>query len=76
MVERVVDSGLIAYSDSNNLTPDFQSAYRRNHSTETALMGLYNDMIRVIDSGQVGALVLLDMSAAFDTVDHQIMFMF
>ena len=34
---------------------------------------LYNDMIQVIDSGQVGALVLLDMSAAFDTVDHQIM---
>ena len=74
MVERVVDSRLIAYSDSNNLTPVFQSAYRRNHSTETALVRLYNDMIRVIDSGQVGAVVLLDMSAAFDTVDHQIMF--
>ena len=50
MVERVVDSRLIAYSDSNNLTPDLQSAYRRNHSTETTLVRLYNDMIRVIDS--------------------------
>ena len=76
MVERVVDSRLIAYSDAINLTPDYQSAYRRNHSTETALVRLYNDMIRVIDNGQVGALVLLDMSAAFDTVDHQIMFDF
>ena len=66
MVERIVDSRLIAY-----LTPEYQSAYRRNHSTETALVRLYNDMIQVIDSGQVGALVLLDMSAAFDTVDHQ-----
>ena len=36
-------------------------------------MRLYNDMIQVIDSGQVGALLLLDMSAAFDTIDHQIM---
>ena len=36
-------------------------------------MRLYNDMVHVIDNSQVGALVLLDMSAAFDTVDHQIM---
>ena len=72
MVERIVDSRLIAYCDENNLIPRNQSAYRRNHSTETALVRLYNDMIHVIDNGQVGALVPLDM-AAFDTVDHQIM---
>ena len=73
MVERVVDSRLIAYCDNNDLIPGYQSAYRRHHSTETALVRLYNDMVHVIDNGQVGALVLLDMSAAFDTVDHQIM---
>ena len=55
------------------MTPEYQSAYRRNHSTETALVRLYSDMIQVIDSGQVGASVLLDMSAAFITVDRQIM---
>ena len=72
MVERVVDSRLIAYasSDSNNLTPDYHSTYRRNHFTETTLVWLYNDMTRVIDSGQVCALFLLDMSAAFDTLEH------
>ena len=55
------------------MIPGYQSAYRRHHLTETALVQLYNDMVHVIDNGQVGALVLLDMSAAFDTVDHQIM---
>src|SRR6218665_3320917 len=73
MVERMVDSRLIAYTDRYALTPIYQSAYRRNHSTETALVRLYNDMIHVVDRGEVGALVLLDISAAFDTVDHWIM---
>ena len=73
MVERMVDSRLIAYTDRYALAPIYQSAYRCNHSTETALVRLYNDMIHVFDRGEVGALVLLDISAAFDTVDHQIM---
>ena len=49
------------------------SAYRAQHSTETALVHLYNDMMTTVDRGEVGALVLLDMSAAFDTIDHRIM---
>src|SRR6218665_2125839 len=72
-IERMVDSKLIAYTDRYALIPIYQSAYRRNHSTETALVRLYNDMIQVVDRGEVGALVLLDISAAFDTVDHRIM---
>src|SRR6218665_3839342 len=71
MAERMVDSRLIAYTDRYALTPIYQSAYRRSHSTETALVSLYNDMIHVVDRGEVGALVLLDISAAFDTVDHR-----
>src|SRR6218665_1572371 len=67
-VERIFDSRLIAYTDRYALTP----IYRRNHSTETALVRPYNDMIHVVDRGEVGALVLLDISAAFDTVDHRI----
>ena len=53
--------------------PVYQSAYRAKHSTETALVHLYNDMILTIDRGEVGALVLLDMSDAFDNSDHSIM---
>jgi hypothetical protein len=41
-----------------------------NHSTETAIICVMNDMITVLVQGHVGALMLLDMSAAFNTVDH------
>ena len=51
----------------------FQSAYRPNHSTETALVRVCNDILRAIDQRKITILVLLDLSAAFDTVDHQIL---
>lgn len=72
-VERLVDAQFVAYADNNSLFPVHQSAYRTQHSTETALVHLYNDMVSTVDRGEVGALVLLDMSAAFDTIDHGIM---
>src|SRR2546425_6754020 len=50
-----------------------QSAYRKFHSTETALLRIYNDLLRASDRRQVTALVLLDLSSAFDTIDHQIL---
>ena len=42
-------------------------------STETAVAAVHNDMIGALDRGEIGALVLLDMSAAFDTVDHSVL---
>ena len=48
----------------------FQSAYRKFHSTETALLKLTNDIFENIDSGKITILTALDMSAAFDTLDH------
>ena len=48
----------------------FQSAYRAFHSTETALIKVQNDIMTEIDSKRVVLLTLLDLSAAFDTVDH------
>ena len=73
IVERVADTRFVEHVEKHSLFPIFQSAYRVNYSTETALVRLHNDMLRVIDSGEVGGLVLLDMSSAFDTVDHQVM---
>ena len=48
--------------------------YKAHHSTETALLKVYNDVIFNIDRGNCTLLVLLDLSAAFDTIDHQILF--
>ena len=60
---------------ANNLYPVLQSAYRQNHSTETALLKVKNDLLLNMDKGHVTLilLVMLDLSAAFDTVDHGIL---
>jgi len=50
-----------------------QSAYHRFHSTETAVTKVYNDLLLVADKGQMSALCLLDLTAAFDTVDHELL---
>jgi len=51
--------------------PHYQSAYRRNYSSETVLLKICNDALVAVDSGMVSLIVLLHMSAAFDTVSHQ-----
>ena len=73
VVERVVAKQLSTYLDKHQLYPTFQSAYRANHSVETALLRVHNDILRAIDSHQGVILVLLDLSAAFDTVAHNIL---
>jgi len=58
------------HAESSHLLPTRQSAYRRTYSAETAVTTVHNDIVRAVDQGHVAALVLLDLSAAFDTVDH------
>ena len=50
-----------------------QSAYRPNHSTETALLKVVNDLLLAVDSGDATVLARIDQSAAFDTIDHVIL---
>ena len=57
----------------NNLTETYQSAYKVSHSTETALLKVKNDMLNELDKGKAIMLVLLDLSSAFDTIDHDIL---
>ena len=53
--------------------PTMQSANRKHHFTETTLLHVTNDIIKTIDRRQDGILVLLDLSAALDTIDHMIL---
>ena len=69
LVERVVAKQLMEHIDGNNLDNPHQSAYKPGHSTETALLSIKND-VHLSSRGEPTALVLLDLSAAFDTIDH------
>ena len=74
LIERIVASRLTAQLSEHNLFNLHQSAYRKFNSTETALLSVQNDLLTSMDQGRVSALLLLDLSAAFDTVDHDILF--
>ena len=63
---------LVEHMRQNTIMEKFQSAYKAYHSTETALLRVYNDVMFNIDRGNGTSLVLLDLSAAFETIDHQI----
>ena len=56
--------------EHNNLLYSLLSAYRVGHSTETALLKIVNDLLSTLDDGKVSLLSLLDLSSAFDTIDH------
>ena len=73
LVERVVCRQLTHHLIKHNLYVPVQSAYRSDHSTETALLKVVNDLLLVLDNGDAAVLTLLDQSAAFDTVDHGIL---
>ncbi|KAL9961852.1 hypothetical protein ACROYT_G030880 [Oculina patagonica] len=73
ITEKSVAIQLQDHMTANSLFPVLQSAYRQNHSTETALLKVKNDLLLNMDKGHVTLLVMLDLSAAFDTVDHGIL---
>ncbi len=73
IVEKCAAAQLVEHLEINNLSCPLQSAYRSQHSTETALIKVCSDIVSDIDSRRVVLVALLDMSAAFDTVDHAIL---
>jgi Reverse transcriptase (RNA-dependent DNA polymerase) len=71
--ERVVKLRLTDFLTEHNLLNSFQSAYTKRHSTETALLAVYDYLIRASSQQKVFCFCLLDLFAAFDTIDHSIL---
>ena len=71
--EKLVLQQLLSHCSENAPLPSNQSAYRKYHSTETCLLKVQNDILLSTDRQEVTLLVLLDLSAAFDTIDHNLL---
>ena len=67
-IKKIVFDQFLCHLDQNNLWHTFRSAYRPKHSTETALLRVFNDLLPASDSGSISILTLLDLSAALDTI--------
>ena len=74
LIEKVVAKQLNEFISLEGLLNVNQSAYKSSHFTETALLKIQNDIALSVDSGKAVALTLLDLSAAFDTIDHSLLY--
>ena len=74
IIEKAIATQIHAHLINNDIVDNFQSAYKAGHSCETALLRVYNDIVTTIGRGNGAMLVLLDLSAAFDTIDHDNLF--
>ena len=70
ILEKVESSRIEEHLTVNNLHEEHQSTCRKFHSTETALIKVQNDILQSLDQNEIAVLVLLGLSAAFDTIDH------
>ena len=73
ILEKVVLYKLLSHLQENNLSNPFQSAYRAGHSTKTVLLRIVDNILSAVDNDNISILLLLALSAAFDTTDHQIL---
>ena len=73
LIEKVIAKQITNYVSTNNLDEPMQFPYRESHSTETALCKIYNDTTLSLDRNECVLFISLDLSAAFDTIDHQIL---
>ncbi len=71
-LEKTVFIQLQSFLSANHIFETFQSGFKTLHSTESALLRAFNDSLLATDSGDSVILILLDLTSAFDTVDHKI----
>jgi hypothetical protein len=74
VTEKAVSSRIENHLNSFSLHDNLQSAYRSCHSTETALLRVHHDIASALDNGHFVVLVMLGLSAAFDAIDHDMLF--
>ena len=70
LIERIVDIRLQQHISRNNLHSDNQFGYKKYHSTESLLLKIVDNLLLSCDVNMPSVVLLLDLSAAFDTVDH------
>ena len=73
LLERAAHNMVYSYLQDNSLLTNYQSGYRPLHSTSTCLIDVTNSLLQNIDKGQLTGMVFLDLSKAFDTIDHDTM---
>ena len=69
----MVAKQLSIFLANSNLIDVFQSAYRAHHNVETALLNVHNDLLQAMNCGKITLLGLLDLSAAFDSINHPVL---
>ena len=74
IIQKVVASRIEDYLDKHKLHDNRQSAYRSFHSTDTVLLRVHHDIATALDNNSCSILVMLDLSAAFDVIDHEILY--
>ncbi|VEN38354.1 unnamed protein product [Callosobruchus maculatus] len=73
ILEKIIKFQFIRHLDKYTILPPYQSGFRQGFSCTSALLDVTDDIIKEIDDGNTTALVLLDYSKAFDTINHQLM---
>ena len=73
VVEKCTLNQLTDHCNKYNLLPEYQSAYRKHYSCETSLLKLVNDTLWAMEDKHITAVTVMDLSAAFDTVSHELL---
>ena len=75
MIEKLIHKCLFKFLNSNNCLFNYQFGFRNHHSTNHALISITEKNWKAVDDGKIACGVFLDFQKAFDTVDHDIIFL-
>ena len=73
IIEKLIHEQLSSFLSNNELLYNYQSGFWKNHSTESCLTFLYNEILNGFDQGLMTGMILVDLQKSFDTIDHDIL---